>query len=498
MSALSALSAVACHLQHVADLEQNIANLRRQSDFLRAGMVDEYRQKILAVIGCNTSDESKEIFIDLNYTALYKDVNNPEFQNRDPEDQVRILEDRYRETCAQLQDYQIIKLFLEATKQDKKEVDELKHRFDIPEGKLIDRRLKRLTPRLRRKSAKLEEIYGKWEPRKIQPEIAYLKMLKNTLKTCLQVRGRLRHAQNIEELRESYASPAEATALLLTPAPANPLPPESIIFSSAMQGKRGAMEDAHFCIEDENKILAGVFDGHAGSGISDYASKNFCSIFETLLRSSGNVHEAFEAAFGQIQNDLSDQQLMGGSTAVVIYVDKATHLVYTATLGDSEANVYRVFNEKMKSIPLSCIRDWTSQKDAKRLACYHEIPELVKQLENSPNPKALRSGLRGLGVNVSRAFGDFNHAGTPEKPLVIAKPKITVNRLQEGDIVVLACDGLKDFVPEKEIIKIVQRSGGEDIAKELVNSALNAPWNSKDNVTVVAIKIPEVVHVHVS
>ena len=105
--------------------------------------------------------------------------------------------------------------------------------------------------------------------------------------------------------------------------------------------------------------------------------------------------------------------------------------------------------------------------------------------------KRLRSHLNG-GVNVARAIGDINQTGAPGQSLVIHKPKITVNKVKPGDTLILACDGLKDYVDESKIASIV---GAKDslhpsLARRLVNAALgNMSKNGGDNVTIVAINI---------
>lgn len=54
-----------------------------------------------------------------------------------------------------------------------------------------------------------------------------------------------------------------------------------------MQGWRSSMEDTHICQlvdmprKDEYGMLFGVFDGHGGAEVADYAQKNFKKTFES-------------------------------------------------------------------------------------------------------------------------------------------------------------------------------------------------------------------------
>ncbi len=83
-------------------------------------------------------------------------------------------------------------------------------------------------------------------------------------------------------------------------------------------------------------------------------------------------------------------------------------------------------------------------------------------------------------LNVARALGDVSFAGTKEAPGVI---------LEAGDILILACDGLKDYVSEYEIIEQIAKSKPSiNLAKTLVDYAINKK-ESKDNVSVLILSI---------
>ena len=106
---------------------------------------------------------------------------------------------------------------------------------------------------------------------------------------------------------------------------------------------------------------------------------------------------------------------------------------------------------------------------------------------NALNPKHCRyPGPGQYGLNVSRSIGDYNYTGSEEVPGLIHKPKITVNQIQAGDTLILACDGLKDYVPENEIVENLQ--GERDPSAKLANYAVynNCAY---DNVTVLAVNI---------
>lgn len=240
-------------------------------------------------------------------------------------------------------------------------------------------------------------------------------------------------------------------------------------------GPRPQMEDAHFFVEIEQGTLIGVFDGHGGKEVAEYASQEFQKRFSSVLKAhNGDVFRAFEVLIHEIHLEVAQKPEWKniGSTAVISFIDKETHQIITATLADSEANIYR----EGKSIPLSTVRDWTSRKDGERLEKAMGLPQgyVAKYVEAGKNPKGLRWW--GCGVNISRAIGDVNSTGTIEKPGVIHKPKITINKLQKGDVLVLACDGLKDYVPEGEIAATIVKSQAESVNKTAWTISNIARW----------------------
>lgn len=251
-------------------------------------------------------------------------------------------------------------------------------------------------------------------------------------------------------------------------------------------GPRPTMEDAHVFYEFDLGVVTGIFDGHGGSEVSKYAAEAFKTRFPAMLKKTGgNIRQAFTNLINNIVTEVFEQEKWDnqGSTAVISYIDKKTNLIYTATLGDSEIAICRKIKKKRKLIPLSCVRDWTSPKDFQRLVNVHG------SIKMSANPKTLRSSI-DWGVNVSRAVGDKLESEKNGKPLIIHKPKITVNRLKKGDRLVIACDGLWDYVKGKEIVQLIEnhKSAEESLAEKLVHYAVHDK-GSGDNVTVLTLDI---------
>ncbi len=253
---------------------------------------------------------------------------------------------------------------------------------------------------------------------------------------------------------------------------------------SSAQGTRKSMEDAHFIKEVGDYTLLGVLDGHSGVDVANFAAQDFQDKFMSLLENSNHdVRQAFRIWFDEVTKEVFKKKELDtkGCTAAISVVDKKRHLIYTATVGDTEANIYR----EGKSIPLSYLLTWGSPREAKRAADALDNPDIATNWPKRNNPKGLRFP-PVVGLNVSRSIGDKQFATWLNgNPGVIHKPKISVNELKPGDTLVLACDGLKDVASEQEIIA---QLGQENPAQTLVNFALNEK-QSNDNVTVIVAKV---------
>lgn len=309
------------------------------------------------------------------------------------------------------------------------------------------------------------------ETRPISLELAKKKMWKNSLKAIKE------HQK--KDLKAPYIQPEQLVFLENC---------FSLAFSyefAEEQGLRLTMEDAHFFKEVDQGVIMGVLDGHGGDSVARYASQAFQDRFSDKLNKMGNnVHQTFSCMIDEIHQEVEKHREWNeiGSTAVLCFIDKNTNEIFTATLGDSEANIYRKINGKLKSIPLSCVRDWSSEKDAKRASKALNNPKIAELWPKEKDPKRLRYPYP-YGVNVSRAIGDIWLS-----PAVIHKPKITRHQVQEGDILILACDGLKDYVLEEEIISLLEKEQNKGrIAQRLIEFALYEK-SSFDNVTIIVAK----------
>lgn len=326
-----------------------------------------------------------------------------------------------------------------------------------------------------------------WTPRPLPVDIAIDKMAKNLKKAITEHKAE----PNDPSVLESYeklkyacvirqASPLTYSYEVAEHQKRNPSP----------AGLKRKMEDFYFYKEIAEGILLGIFDGHGGHEVADFSCQAIQNNFSAnLIASNGNVYQAFETLFYETNVAVCKNNTWDtiGSTGVVSFIDVKTNLIYTATLGDSEATIYRKTPTSYQSIPLSCTRNWSSRKDAQRAAIALNKPEIVKMWPTTDKPRSLRYPCPAFGVLVSRSFGDQCWKPTAAPSAISCKPKITVCNLEPGDIVNVASDGFINFVSEQETIEhLTPPVVSYKKAQKLVRFALEEKA-STDDVTVMLV-----------
>jgi serine/threonine protein phosphatase PrpC len=286
---------------------------------------------------------------------------------------------------------------------------------------------------------------------------------------------------------------------------------EKAFSSVSVKGARPSHEDFFSKKESDNFTFIVLLDGHGGKAVAEFAGHALLECMSYLEQNCDNLKLAIETVFELVQKQIRKNLKWNamGSTAVCCFIQKKTGLVYTATLGDSEANIYRKVGESIKSIPLSCVRNWHSLKDSVRYANFYasrsfsylfssgegaaasspealqkaEVDKILAKIRSQPS-KIVRT--KHMGLNVSRSFGDDS---PKDKHLVIQKPKVSVFEIKPKDILVIACDGLKDYVSESKIIEQISLKDAENnLAQRLLDCVPGKAIASPDNVTIACLE----------
>ena len=243
---------------------------------------------------------------------------------------------------------------------------------------------------------------------------------------------------------------------------------------SEMRGRRPTMEDAHTIVVMDNYAWYGLYDGHGGRKVADFAAENLHKNVISSLQGTNDVHVALRKGFEELNAQLDSVtfDVQGqGSTAVVALVKDGTLIV--ANLGDSRV----VVSHAGKAIAL------TDDHKPDRADEKARIEKLGGKVIEYGVPR-----VQGI-LAVSRALGD-----KALHPYVSFEPEIRQKELDPDDeFMIIACDGVWDVVSNQEAVDMVKQALS-DCATDL-NKAAEAlrdeafDRGSGDNISVIIVRL---------
>eukprot|EP01105_Mastigella_eilhardi_P008567 TRINITY_DN2075_c0_g1_i1.p1 TRINITY_DN2075_c0_g1~~TRINITY_DN2075_c0_g1_i1.p1 ORF type:complete len:817 (+),score=187.21 TRINITY_DN2075_c0_g1_i1:306-2453(+) len=244
---------------------------------------------------------------------------------------------------------------------------------------------------------------------------------------------------------------------------------------SEMCGRRPDMQDA-VCIwprfvTSPTSHLVGVFDGHAGVQVAQYAAQQLPSLLRQQCVSEVRPELALGNALGDLQRNIDAQKdaLPDGSTAIVAYLTETE--VVVANIGDSRAVLCDVNN---RAIPLSQDHKPDSPHELKRIV---NMGGFV-----TPNARVLGE------LALARSLGDNSL-----KPYVSADADVCVRTLEPGDkFIILACDGVWDVLTSQAAVDVVVNSlatSGSPIRASIELRDAAFCLGSNDNISVIVLLI---------
>lgn len=249
---------------------------------------------------------------------------------------------------------------------------------------------------------------------------------------------------------------------------------------SEFQGKRETMEDA-VCIRtkfrgSDDEALFGLFDGHGGSDVSQYAAAHFDKVFANKLdehlgdnTSRKDESEIILRLLRETILDLNDLvsgpelDLNGGSTVAIAYIRHSK--LYIANAGDSRI----VLGKDSGAQRLTIDHRPTDESEARRI---EECGGFVRDHR-----------VNGL-LAVSRSLGDSFLS-----PMVTAEPYMQVLDITSDDLfLIIACDGLWDVISDSVAVSTVKPE--IDDPRVCSTTILNYGWShgSTDNISVIIVK----------
>lgn len=259
----------------------------------------------------------------------------------------------------------------------------------------------------------------------------------------------------------------------------------SFVGFAEAQGRRPTMEDAHCIVLQPDYTFLGLYDGHGGKQVADFAAQHIHqNILAALKDFSKNLphdpdiamYPALEEGFLKTNQDLDGApfNIRGqGCTAIVAVIKERK--IYVANIGDSRA----IVGSNGRAIALS--------SDHKP-----DRPDEKRRIERLGGSVIVRGVPRVNGqLAISRALGD-----KALHPYVIANPEIRHHQLTDNDdFLIIACDGVWDVIDNQTAVTIVKKS--LDIVKDDVQKAADVLKNealrrgSTDNVSVMIINLKQ-------
>lgn len=230
------------------------------------------------------------------------------------------------------------------------------------------------------------------------------------------------------------------------------------------------MEDAHTQLlslpGDKDVCFFGVYDGHGGAKVAQYASTNLHKkIVMQPAYAQNQISEAIRGGFLQLDEDMTKDDTMkdelAGTTAVVVLIKN--NKLYCGNVGDSRA----IASIKGKADPLSYDHKPGNEAETRRIIQAGGWVEFNRVNGN---------------LALSRALGDFvfkkNDKKRPEEQIVTAFPDVQERSINSDyEFIVLACDGIWDVLTNQEVVdfvrvRIAQRMDPEIICEELMTRCL--------------------------
>lgn len=269
--------------------------------------------------------------------------------------------------------------------------------------------------------------------------------------------------------------------------------------STAMQGWRTNMEDAHIHLTDLFPTLKGyslfvVFDGHSGAQYANTVSKEFPSFllshepFKSINENQISDYEKVENFEEKIKNGIRD--------AFLQYDIKMAKIKEIQTSGCTATGVMIT--------PSSYF--FMNIGDSRSILCTSGMVKYTT-IDHKPTNSAERARIEAAGghvtqnrVNgqlaVSRALGDFEMKRKPEiaqtEQLVSPEPVVDVVKRSKGhdDFIAVCCDGIYDVMSNDELRDLIYRrkpyhQSPAALCEEIADYCCFK--GSKDNLSVVII-----------
>ena len=250
--------------------------------------------------------------------------------------------------------------------------------------------------------------------------------------------------------------------------------------------------------DDHASALVAVFDGHGEQGqrVSEYAIIRLAELIQAKAIVDTDPAKALSDAFVRIDGEVLASKDMdtseSGTTACAMYF--CEDQLWTATLGDSRA-VAGIEVQTEKGAYLQSYRLTEDQKpeDKVEMERITRMGGFVQVGEKGESGRVYQdSTCEEGGLAVSRAIGDHSLASVG----VVAEPEIRVHQIgKDMKCIVVASDGLWEYVSDQDAINIVSTNGSASRAAAALLDEAIAKWTKKgggyqDDITIGVLYLP--------
>lgn len=241
------------------------------------------------------------------------------------------------------------------------------------------------------------------------------------------------------------------------------------------KGRRSKMEDTYFLdlnFAKKGWVFGGIYDGHGGKFTAKYLGEKLHQKFLEKLLFGLSAQEAFIETYQEISEKLKNQK--SGSTAVNFLI--RGNEIFIANIGDSRIIVIG--------------EEGLTQLTVDHRVNNPEERERVKKAGGRIFSSYLIKGFKG--VMNTRAFGDqqFRSVG------VISVPFLNQYRILRKDLTLIAaCDGLFDFMSNKEIANFARRFLEPNQLVEALKKEVLINRRGTDNLTIVVVSLKNLLEI---
>lgn len=305
--------------------------------------------------------------------------------------------------------------------------------------------------------------------------------------------------------------------------------------SAQLQGhvskKKSTIEDRIVTKKRGTQGFFAVFDGHSGDSVSNYAAEHLLKFLQKNIKDDDDLASEIRRNIVNFDihmfNDVCKRRnLVGGTTACIVYIPKDSDTIFCANLGDSRAVLFT--GEGIANQPLSNDHKPSDKSEKERIEAAGVKATMDGKIVGTVQ---LPTEKKYFFASTSRALGDFlpgwKHADLlsnswfskkyikaetpienfPNHPISNVPEVSTYTVESYHKFIVIGSDGLWNVMKNEEVGRFVathlQNSslvGGaalNQIAKELVTEAANR-WQQlneenstilRDDISVIIIQI---------